>query len=84
VHDNFFELGGDSMRCIQIVAAARGHNIVFEPRDLFSHPTIAGLASIATRSMTAGTERAASATDREFRELLAEFGCGSSPRTSVS
>jgi aryl carrier-like protein len=76
VHDNFFELGGDSMRCIQIVATARGRDIIFEPRDLFSHPTIAGLATVATRSVNAAATPVASATGAELEELLAEFGDG--------
>jgi amino acid adenylation domain-containing protein len=78
VHDDFFELGGDSMRCIQIVAAARCRDIIFEPRDLFSHPTIAGLATVATRAMTAPATPVASATGAELEELLAEFGDGGS------
>ncbi len=46
VHDNFFELGGDSILSIQIIVKARQAGLQFAPRDLFKHPTIAGLAKI--------------------------------------
>ena len=45
VHDNFFELGGDSILCIQIVARAGQAGCRITPRQLFEHPTIAGLAA---------------------------------------
>jgi amino acid adenylation domain-containing protein len=73
VHDDFFELGGDSMRCIQIVAAARARNVLFAPRDLFEHPTIATLAIIATQILERPTEQVSSASASEMNELLAEF-----------
>jgi aryl carrier-like protein len=74
VHDDFFELGGDSMQCIQIVAAARKHDVVFAPRDVFVHPTIAALATAVTRLKGAAGPRAAKASDAELAELLEEFG----------
>jgi len=45
--DNFFELGGDSILSIQIVARARQAGIRLSPRQLFEHPTVAGLALVA-------------------------------------
>src|SRR5581483_3180090 len=45
IHDNFFELGGDSILSIQIVSRARQAGLGLAPRDLFRHPTIAGLAA---------------------------------------
>jgi uncharacterized protein YecE (DUF72 family) len=74
VHDDFFELGGDSMQCIQIVAAARKHDVVFAPRDVFVHPTISALATAVTRLNGAAGPRAAKASDAELAELLEEFG----------
>ncbi|HEV2150123.1 MAG TPA: amino acid adenylation domain-containing protein, partial [Longimicrobiaceae bacterium] len=47
VHDNFFELGGDSILSIQIVSRARRAGIRLTPRQLFEHPTVAGLAGAA-------------------------------------
>ncbi len=46
-HDDFFELGGDSILSIQIVARARQAGVRITPRQLFDHPTIAGLAAVA-------------------------------------
>jgi aryl carrier-like protein len=74
VDDDYFALGGDSMRCIQIVTAARAHGLAIAPRDLFRHPTVAGLATVATRTDLVTPVRAASASAEEFAELLAEFG----------
>ena len=74
VHDDFFELGGDSMHCIQIVAAARARGVAFSPRDVFVHPTIAGLATVVSRLDASPRPRAAVATDAELAELLDEFG----------
>ncbi len=44
---NFFELGGDSILNLQVTAKARAAGLIFKPRDLFAHPTIAGLAAVA-------------------------------------
>jgi amino acid adenylation domain-containing protein len=74
VHDDFFELGGDSMQCIQIVAAARARGVAFAPRDLFVHPTIAGLATIVTRLDGPAAPPASTASGAELAELLEEFG----------
>ncbi|HUQ81062.1 MAG TPA: AMP-binding protein, partial [Gemmatimonadaceae bacterium] len=74
VHDDFFELGGDSMQCIQIVAAARARGVAFAPRDLFVHPTVAGLATVAVRLDEHVAADAATASDAELAELLEEFG----------
>ena len=74
VHDDFFELGGDSMQCIQIVAAARARGVAFAPRDLFVHPTIAGLATVVTRLDGPAAPLASTASGAELAELLEEFG----------
>ena len=45
--DSFFELGGDSILSIQVVARARAAGVIVTPRQLFEHPTVAGLARVA-------------------------------------
>jgi FkbM family methyltransferase/non-ribosomal peptide synthase protein (TIGR01720 family) len=55
-HDNFFEIGGDSIVSVQVVARARREGIFFTPRELFDHPTISGLASIARMHARASPE----------------------------
>jgi amino acid adenylation domain-containing protein/non-ribosomal peptide synthase protein (TIGR01720 family) len=45
--DNFFELGGDSILSIQVIARANQAGLTLTPRQLFEHPTIAGLAAVA-------------------------------------
>jgi amino acid adenylation domain-containing protein len=50
VHDDFFALGGDSLRSIQLIARARtGLGLDLQVRDVFTHPTIAGLAARTAR-----------------------------------
>jgi amino acid adenylation domain-containing protein/non-ribosomal peptide synthase protein (TIGR01720 family) len=48
VEDNFFALGGDSILSVQIVARARQAGLLFGVREIFAHPTVAGLALHAT------------------------------------
>ncbi|MCB1021549.1 MAG: amino acid adenylation domain-containing protein, partial [Acidobacteria bacterium] len=43
VHDNFFALGGDSIRSLRVVAAAESRGLRVQVRQLFEHPSIAGL-----------------------------------------
>jgi len=47
VHDNFFELGGDSILSIQVIARAQQAGLHLQPKQIFQHPTIAGLAAVA-------------------------------------
>ncbi len=47
LHDNFFELGGDSILAIQIISRAARAGVHFTARQLFSHPTVARLSSVA-------------------------------------
>jgi amino acid adenylation domain-containing protein len=49
VHDNFFDLGGDSIAAVQISVAAARLGWRVDPTDCFDHPTIADLATAATR-----------------------------------
>ena len=47
VEDGFFELGGDSILGLQMIFRAGREGLLLEPRDLFRHPTLAELASVA-------------------------------------
>jgi len=44
IDDNFFDLGGDSIRTVQVSPLARKRGIELSVQDIFSHPTIRGLA----------------------------------------
>ncbi len=57
-HDNFFELGGDSIVSIQLVSRARRAGLRVTPRDVFQHPTLRGLAGIASEARGAVNDRA--------------------------
>jgi amino acid adenylation domain-containing protein len=46
MRDNFFHLGGNSMRAIQMVAAARRLSVQLSVADIFDHPVLADLASV--------------------------------------
>ena len=46
VHDNFFELGGDSILSMQLVSRARKAGLHLSPKQIFQHPTVAGLAQV--------------------------------------
>ncbi|HKH49292.1 MAG TPA: amino acid adenylation domain-containing protein, partial [Thermoanaerobaculia bacterium] len=56
VHDNFFALGGDSILSIQVVSRANQAGLRLSPRQLFEHPTIAGLAAVAGAARTAAVD----------------------------
>ncbi|MCX5045886.1 amino acid adenylation domain-containing protein [Aldersonia sp. NBC_00410] len=47
VHDSFFGLGGDSIVSIQVVSRAKARGVLFTPRDVFEHRTVAGIAAVA-------------------------------------
>jgi non-ribosomal peptide synthase protein (TIGR01720 family) len=47
IHHNFFDIGGDSILSIQIAARAKQAGIHVSPRQVFQHPTIAGLVAAA-------------------------------------
>ena len=48
--DSFFALGGDSIMSIQLVARAKAAGLMFSPRDVFEHKTVAALAAAVTLS----------------------------------
>ncbi|WP_344881073.1 amino acid adenylation domain-containing protein, partial [Nonomuraea antimicrobica] len=57
VLDNFFALGGDSIRFVTVLAQARARGLDFTFRQLFEHPTVAGLAAVASDA-PGGADRA--------------------------
>ncbi|WP_372084535.1 non-ribosomal peptide synthase/polyketide synthase [Tistrella mobilis] len=52
VTDGFFELGGDSILSLQVVARARAAGWVITPTQIFTHPRIDRLATVATPAAT--------------------------------
>ncbi|WP_218038469.1 amino acid adenylation domain-containing protein [Acrocarpospora pleiomorpha] len=57
--DDFFGLGGDSILSITLVAKARAAGLTITAKDVFEHPTVTGLASVArTADVPAGSSRA--------------------------
>jgi amino acid adenylation domain-containing protein/non-ribosomal peptide synthase protein (TIGR01720 family) len=53
VDDNFFELGGDSILSLQVISRAARHGLRLTPRQLFEHPTVAGLAALTAEAPAA-------------------------------
>ncbi len=47
--DNFFDLGGDSLKVVDVVAAARKRGISFRSSAVFRNPTPSLLAASLTR-----------------------------------
>ncbi|KAF2500063.1 amino acid adenylation [Lophium mytilinum] len=45
--DNFFGLGGDSVGAMKMVAAARKHNTIIRVSDIFKHPNLDDMATVA-------------------------------------
>jgi amino acid adenylation domain-containing protein len=74
IHDDFFELGGESLRCVQIAAAAREAGLEFSPRDLFANPTVARLSEVAQSLRPDAALGPAAVTPEELESLAREFG----------
>ncbi|WNV06060.1 amino acid adenylation domain-containing protein [Candidatus Methylospira mobilis] len=45
IYDNFFDLGGDSILAIQVAIQAHKAGLSLNPRQIFQHQTVAGLAA---------------------------------------
>jgi amino acid adenylation domain-containing protein len=81
IDDGFFELGGDSIIAIQLISRAREIGLALTPRDVFEHPTVAGLAA-AARDLDQEEQGRPQLPDRplltfdvdEIAELEAELG----------
>ncbi|WP_434099959.1 amino acid adenylation domain-containing protein, partial [Streptomyces viridosporus] len=56
VDSSFFDLGGDSIVSIQLVARARAAGLVFSPKDVFTHRTVAALAPVVRRAQDTPAE----------------------------
>ncbi|WAP59864.1 non-ribosomal peptide synthase/polyketide synthase [Streptomyces sp. S465] len=54
VEDNFFDLGGDSILSIQVVSRARQAGLRLTTKDLFTHQSVAALATVATAERDEG------------------------------
>jgi amino acid adenylation domain-containing protein len=54
IHDNFFALGGDSLKTVNLVAAARSAGLHFSIADVFAHPCLADLAQAAAAPAAGG------------------------------
>jgi amino acid adenylation domain-containing protein/non-ribosomal peptide synthase protein (TIGR01720 family) len=57
IHDNFFERGGDSILSIQIITRANRAGLRLTPKQLFEHPTIAELVTVAGTQTIVETEQ---------------------------
>lgn len=55
IYDNFFQLGGDSILSIQVVAKAKQQGLQLTPKQIFSHQTIAELATVCQQSRSVAT-----------------------------
>ncbi|CBG67541.1 putative non-ribosomal peptide synthetase [Streptomyces scabiei 87.22] len=53
VDDDLFALGADSIHAIQLVGRARRQGLRLTPQDVFDHPTVARLATVAETASTA-------------------------------
>ncbi|WP_198676439.1 non-ribosomal peptide synthetase [Kribbella monticola] len=74
--DGFFELGGDSIMSIQLVSRARKAGLIFTPRDVFRHQSVAKLAAVTTVDETVQQKPAEKLLRGLFAEVLgiAEVG----------
>ncbi|MER5267854.1 amino acid adenylation domain-containing protein [Actinosynnema sp. NPDC002837] len=74
-HDDFVEWGGDSILAMQVVARARDAGLRLRPGHVFSHPTIAALASVASVAATGAAPVDTTGPDDDvLAQLHARFG----------
>lgn len=52
LEDNYFALGGDSLKAMRLIAAARAEGLALTAADIFTHPTLADMASVAHHAGT--------------------------------
>lgn len=52
--DDFFEIGGDSLLVVDYMTEARRHGLEFQARDVYEHPTAAGLAAALDAGQASG------------------------------
>ncbi|WP_419998139.1 amino acid adenylation domain-containing protein [Streptomyces boninensis] len=77
IDDSFFDLGGDSIVSIRLVTLARADGLDMSPRDVFTHKTVAALAT-AVRELDSAAQPDAAAPDNDplitlGQDELAEF-----------
>ncbi|MFF6815491.1 amino acid adenylation domain-containing protein, partial [Streptomyces sp. NPDC012403] len=65
IDDSFFALGGDSVLAMRLVGAARRAGIGLAVRDVFAHPTVAALASVAREAEDTGVTEVPEAAHEE-------------------
>ncbi|WP_146604624.1 non-ribosomal peptide synthetase, partial [Rhodoplanes roseus] len=68
IEDNFFHVGGDSLLTIRLVARAFEAGLDVDLKDVFEHPTVEGIAAVATRRKRAAAAETSGA--RHGVELL--------------
>lgn len=64
--DNFFALGGDSIVAVRVVSAAASVGWEITPLEIFDHPTVEGLASVARSVSNAEPAHQQFPTDQQF------------------
>ncbi|WP_354293688.1 amino acid adenylation domain-containing protein [Sphingomonas sp. 1185] len=77
-NDNFFDLGGDSIRSIELISRLRKAGLRVSPRDMFRHPTTAGIAAAAELIDSNGVARPTS----PFKPTLTDV-CDARPHRTV-
>ena len=73
VDDNFFELGGDSIIGIQVIARCRQAGLRLSTKDIFKHPTIAGLSMLVTPAAAPATVETSPAGDAPLTPIASWF-----------
>ncbi|WP_261991503.1 non-ribosomal peptide synthetase [Streptomyces sp. OR43] len=82
IEDNFFELGGDSIISIRVAAKCRELGVHVTVAQLFSHQTVAALASVATSESLADAEQGLVVGDFALTPIQQDFLDRDMPRPS--